>query len=589
MQFDGFAFTGFRSFVDEISWVTMKGPVTLLLGANNSGKSSLVRLALALPEICRLTVENVTNPNVFSSAMDRPRLAPNSHFQIWLPLDFDQIVGRLGNSAASSLSDVLLSSGLMKEGRFNGFYIKVDFSWSQDTIIRDDFQSTSAAEIEQANPQAWREALQALTGSAGGGSIGVMVDQVYGIMRRSIYRPPKMRFVPPERAIRPSVEHKLGPFDGLIVDGGDVISTLYNLKNSGDESDLERYRMIKDHMAILLRDPGFECVFPDPARSLSLCLGGKFFPLESVGTGTAHALIILLAALGMDTEMLILEEPDAHMHPRLQRELLRLLRDRAKSGVGARVVVSTHSSHLVDAATDDVVRLTSIEGRSTSSPIRAQELFGHLSDLGYRASDILQADSIIWVEGPSDRIYLNYWLSVTDPRLVEGVHYSIVFFGGTLLSEMSADNEDPPVELVDLRRVNQNLVIVADRDRVNKREPLKRRVERLKTEVEASSRGCVWVTDGYAIENYLDSSLLLKAVKKVHPSVIAIDPYGKSKDPLRGLRKADRSLLKDPNKVRIAAEVVRQKPMIEGGSELSEHVRRVAEFVHWCFSGEGLH
>ncbi len=30
-----------------------------------------------------------------------------------------------------------------------------------------------------------------------------------------------------------------------------------------------------------------------------------------------------------------------------------------------------------------------------------------LSDIGFKASDILQANGVIWVEGPSDRIYIN--------------------------------------------------------------------------------------------------------------------------------------------------------------------------------------
>ena len=35
---------------------------------------------------------------------------------------------------------------------------------------------------------------------------------------------------------------------------------------------------------------------------------------------------------------------------------------------------------------------------------------GCLDDIGIKASDILQSNGIIWVEGPSDRIYINKWI-----------------------------------------------------------------------------------------------------------------------------------------------------------------------------------
>ena len=64
------------------------------------------------------------------------------------------------------------------------------------------------------------------------------------------------------------------------------------------------------------------------------------------------------------------------------------------------------------------------------------------NDLGYKASDLLQTNSIIWVEGPSDRIYINFWLNEIDDSLVEGVHYSIMFYGGRLFSHLTADDYD---------------------------------------------------------------------------------------------------------------------------------------------------
>ena len=55
-----------------------------------------------------------------------------------------------------------------------------------------------------------------------------------------------------------------------------------------------------------------------------------------------------------------------------------------------------------------------------------------------RTSDIrlviLQANCVVWVEGPSDRIYLKHWIEAVTSELIEGLHYSIMFYGGRLLS-----------------------------------------------------------------------------------------------------------------------------------------------------------
>jgi hypothetical protein len=48
----------------------------------------------------------------------------------------------------------------------------------------------------------------------------------------------------------------------------------------------------------------------------------------------------------------------------------------------------------------------------------------------------------IWVEGPTDRIYLQQWIKLPRSNLEEGVDYSIMFYGGRLLSHLTPDDEE---------------------------------------------------------------------------------------------------------------------------------------------------
>ncbi len=89
-----------------------------------------------------------------------------------------------------------------------------------------------------------------------------------------------------------------------------------------------------------------------------------------------------------------------------------------------------------------------------------------LDDLGIRASDILQSNGIIWVEGPSDRIYLKHWIDLYSERgFLEGTHYQCVFYGGKLLAHLNAKKGTSQEDGVDILKANRNLAILIDSDR----------------------------------------------------------------------------------------------------------------------------
>jgi putative ATP-dependent endonuclease of OLD family len=129
---------------------------------------------------------------------------------------------------------------------------------------------------------------------------------------------------------------------------------------------------------------------------------------------------------------------------------------------------------------------------------------GVLDDLDVRASDLLQANGIVWLEGPSDRLYFNRWVELmSDGTLQEGSHYQCVFYGGRLLAHLSAG--DPTVEAADvlkILRVNRNAIILIDSDKTKDDDTINATKTRILSEVE-SLRGLAWVTRGREVENYL--------------------------------------------------------------------------------------
>lgn len=74
---------------------------------------------------------------------------------------------------------------------------------------------------------------------------------------------------------------------------------------------------------------------------------GKRVPLELVGTGTLQAIQLVAYTTMYDPGLLLLDEPDAHLHPSNQRILAATLLKIAEQG-NAKIILATHSRHIFD-------------------------------------------------------------------------------------------------------------------------------------------------------------------------------------------------------------------------------------------------
>jgi len=141
-----------------------------------------------------------------------------------------------------------------------------------------------------------------------------------------------------------------------------------------------------------------------------------------------------------------------------------------------------------------------------------------LDSLGIRGSDIYQSNGVIWVEGPSDRLYIRHWMKlwcqahdVTPPQ--EHVDYSFQFYGGANLAHYSgADCAD----FISMLRLNRRMVLVMDRDndfscaQDGTVSVLKPDCAKVRVWKELSTNGSqqVWITKGYTIESELNTEFV---------------------------------------------------------------------------------
>lgn len=252
-------------------------------------------------------------------------------------------------------------------------------------------------------------------------------------------------------------------------------------------------------------------------------------PLSACGSGLKTIILTLLNLLVVPTLtqnwgdtsaspcFFAFEELENNLHPAVQRRLFKYIYDYSLE-TDSVVFITTHSNIAINAfygkKNTAFYQITRDETGSHISRIDdTSSVLSGLRDLGVQASDILQTNGVIWVEGPSDRIYIERWLKIyqkspnVDILYEEGVHYHYLYYGGRCLSHYSGALECQAQDLIQIFKINTNAIIVMDSDIIaNKKEEINSTKKRVAQEFQNSS-SLVWITAGKEIENYVDSKL----------------------------------------------------------------------------------
>lgn len=213
------------------------------------------------------------------------------------------------------------------------------------------------------------------------------------------------------------------------------------------------------------------------------------FLVEVNGSGIREALRLVLDVEFEKPDMVLVEEPEMHLHPALETSMMRYLK---RVSASCQVFLTTHSTNFLDTAEMNNVYLV---GKSDSTQIQTLDFEEAESqipkELGLKLSSLFMYDRLVFVEGAPDESVLREWSAKMGINLSQSNVGFVNMGGARSLSYFAAETT---MNFLAKRQVK--LWFLIDRDEKGTDE-----IKRLKDKL--GTRASIKVLDKRELENYL--------------------------------------------------------------------------------------
>ena len=273
-------------------------------------------------------------------------------------------------------------------------------------------------------------------------SVYAIPKETWSVFRSLEKEMPRIAYVPPFSGLEPTEEWRDdGPLRRQVgkAQPGSVLRNLlwrvFDKKGRGDWDEL--VKQVDYWFSVKLKQPKYEkgidtqivCEYTELDRDYDIIVAGSGF----------HQALTLLAFLyGYKPTTILLDEPDAHLHVNLQREILDYFRIKA-GDADVQCLIATHAEEFVKGVEArqivSLLRQTPIRIESSPAILTAMAEVSNMELARLRDSP---APIMLYLEGESDERVLRAW---AKPCGAEGVfdHLCVHFMHGGPKTDMKAE------------------------------------------------------------------------------------------------------------------------------------------------------
>ena len=251
--------------------------------------------------------------------------------------------------------------------------------------------------------------------------------------------------IPPLSGIeRDEPKRDRGMQDLLVGQGrpGEILRNL--LLEIAEEDDASGWKDLEKHVQDLFRidllkpvyspaQPYIVCEYREPTHTRPL-------DLSNAGSGTLQVLLLLAFLYARPATVILLDEPDAHQHIILQRQVYDLIRRVAHDRSG-QVIVATHSEVILDSTTPErVLGFFGETPRTLTSETERDQIREALKRV--TTTDLLlgqEVGGVLYVDSETDERILSEWTRILDHAAQKFFKRAFVHpLGGRSLPEAKA-------------------------------------------------------------------------------------------------------------------------------------------------------